>query len=75
MKHITITLANDSAIFDTATFDDLHEAIEWAKGRGGQYNVGIGHENLVYDTDTDTFHRYDGEEWETITVDELREFL
>lgn len=75
MKKFTVTLANDSAIFDTASFDDLSEALEWVRGRGGQYHVGIGHENLVSDTGTDTFHRYDGEEWETITVDELREFL
>lgn len=69
MKKFTVTLANDSAIFDTGTFESVHEALEWARGRGGQYHVGIGLANLAYDTDTDTYHWYNGDEWET--VDEI----
>lgn len=71
MKQITITLANDTSIFDTATFDDLHSALEWARGRGGQYHVGIGIANFVYDTDTNSYHWYNGDEWETVDETEI----
>ena len=75
MKQYDITLANDTAIFDAATFDDLADAIDWAKGRGGQYHVGIGFANFFYDTDADAFSRYNGDEWETIPENEIKQYI
>jgi len=68
-------LANDSAIFDSATFDTIAEAIEWARNRGGNYRVSIGLGNFDYHSDTDSFHRYNGDEWETIPADRIADYV
>lgn len=70
MKY-TVMLNNDTTTFDSGIFNDLNSALQFARGRGGNYNVQIESANgyIALACDSETFSRYNGWEWIPATPD------
>ena len=74
---ISVTLSNRDCIFDSGKFENIQDAIAFSKFRGGIYTVQIGRGDdigisLSYNSENDTFSRYNGWDWEDIDETEIR---
>ena len=78
-----VGLNNGSCIFDDGNFDNIADAVEFARGRGGVYSVNITtyddgemyNVHLSYDNSSDLFTLDTGFGWVTIQNDKLIECL
>ena len=77
----SVSLANRETLFDSADVETLSDVLSYIPGHGGVYVAHITNNrsgetiSVSYNDDTETYSRFDGWEWETITERDIRNLI